>query len=134
MGDGGIPRATDRAAHAHGSARIRSFYSAVTGAAGMRRARRRQSSSLPVHATIPPVFDSIVAPVAQSSSDFSPPLAHFMHEALDNQPLLDGNGLPVERRLEVLMETLTALLGRPIVHVLRNADPVIRALLANELK
>lgn len=68
------------------------------------------------------------------SGDFSPSLAHVIHKALNQQPLLNGNGLPVERGLEVLVETLPALLGRPIVHVLGNANPVIGALLANQLK
>jgi hypothetical protein len=32
------------------------------------------------------------------------------------------------------MESLPALLGRPVVHVLRNAYPVVGALLADQLK
>jgi hypothetical protein len=102
--------------------------------AGWARGSGRETSSLAVHAAVPPVLDCIVAAVAESSGDLRPSLAHLIDHALDHQALLGGDGIPIQRGLQVLMESLPALLGRPVVHVLRNAYPVVGALLADQLK
>ena len=65
-----------------------------------------------VHSTIPPVLDSVVAAATQTTSDLSPTLAHLSDHLLDENALLWSDRIMVEVRLEVLVETLTALLGR----------------------
>jgi hypothetical protein len=65
-----------------------------------------------VHSTIPPVLDGIVAATPQTTSDLGPTLAHLSDHLLDENALFGGDGIMVEVGLEVLVETLTALLGR----------------------
>lgn len=103
-------------------------------ASGVRRAGGRETSSLAVHAAVPPVLNCIVAAVSKASCNLGPALAHFVDHPLDHQALLSRDGLTVQRGLEVLVEALPALLGRAVVHVLRDADPVVGALFANQLK
>ena len=118
MGDGRETRLADRTAHAHRGPRIRGFDAAVVGAGGGMVRASRETSPLAVHATIPPVLHGVVAAVAQSSCDLGPSLSHLVDHALDHQPLLGGDGFTVQRRLQILVEALPTLLGRPIVHVL----------------
>lgn len=93
-----------------------------------------ESSSLPVHASIPPVLDGVVAAVAQSPGDLRPALSHFVDHPFDHHALLGGDGLVVQGRLQVLVESLPALLGRSVAHVLRDAYPVVGSLFAHELE
>lgn len=124
-GAGGVVR--DRVASSvdHGSAGIRSFHSAAVrpGAVG-----RREASSLAVHAAVPPILDGVVAAVPESAGDFGPALAHLVDHAFDHQALLSRDGLAVQRGLQILMKSFTALLGRSEVHVLGDANPVVGAL------
>lgn len=104
---------------------------AVEGASG---GRAGQATALAVHASIPPVLDSVVTAIAEATGNLSPTLAHLIHHPLDHETFLGRNGLTVERGFQVLVEALSTLLGRAIVHVLRNSNPVVRALLANKLE
>lgn len=113
--------------------RIRSLDTAAVRCARERGGGGGKTTALAVHAAIPPVLDCVVTAVTQSTSDLSPALAHVVHHALDHQALIGRNGLAVQRGLEVLVESLPALLGRPVVHVLRDAHPVIGALFAHQL-
>jgi hypothetical protein len=65
-----------------------------------------------VHSTIPPVLDGIVAATTQTTGDLGPTLAHLGDHLLDENALLGSDGIMVEVGLEVLVESLTALLGR----------------------
>lgn len=65
-----------------------------------------------VHSTVPPVLDGIVAAATQTTCDLSPTLAHLGDHLLDENALFGSDGIMVEVRLEVLVETLAALLGR----------------------
>lgn len=65
-----------------------------------------------VHSTVPPVLDGVVTAATQTTCDLSPTLAHLSDHLLDENALLRSDGVMVEVRLEVLVETLTALLGR----------------------
>lgn len=93
-----------------------------------------ETSSLAIHAAVPPVLDGIVAAVAESASDLRPTLSHVVDHALDQQAFLGRDGLTVQRRLQVLVEAFSALLGRAKVHVLGDANPVVRPLFADELQ
>lgn len=125
-GAGSVVR--DRVASAvdHGCAGIGSFHSAAVGSGGA--VGRREASSLAVHAAVPPILDGVVAAVAESAGDFGPALAHLVDHAFNHQALLGGDGLAVQRGLQVLMESFAALLGRSEVHVLGDANPVVGAL------
>jgi len=85
-------------------------------------------ASAAVHATIPPVLDSIVAATAQAASDLGPALAHLGDHLLNQLTLLGSDGVMVEVGLQVLVISLTALLGRASAHHARDADPVMGAL------
>lgn len=109
-----------------------------TAAVGCARERRggsagRETSSLAVHAAIPPVLDSIITAVAQSACNLCPTLAHLIHHVFNHQTLVSRNGLAVQRGFEVLVESLPTLLGRAVVHVLGDTHPVVGALIAHQL-
>jgi hypothetical protein len=87
-----------------------------------------------VDTSIPPVLDRIVAAARKSPGDLGPPLPDFSNEPLDQFPLFGGNGLVVECGLQVLMEALPALFGRPSSNQVRNANPVVRTMGLNELE
>ena len=86
------------------------------------------ASSSAVHTAVPPVFDGIVAPSTQAASDFSPSFAHLGDHLLDENALLWSDGFMVQVGLQVLMEPLPALLGRPGLDCLRDADPIVSAM------
>jgi hypothetical protein len=65
-----------------------------------------------VHSTVPPVLDSIVAAASQTTCDLGPTLTHLGDHLLDENALFGSDGIMVEVRLEVLVETLATLLGR----------------------
>lgn len=73
-------------------------------------------ASATVHAAIPPVLDSVVAAAAQAASDLSPALAHLSDHLLNQLTLLGSDGVMVEVGLQVLVISLTALLGRASAH------------------
>lgn len=140
--DGGVGRRGGREATAEGTAvdgrspRVWCFDSAAVGCAregSGGSSRGRKTPPLAVHAAIPPVLDGIVTAVAQSAGNLSPPLAHVVHHAFDQQALFSGDRLAVQGRFEVLVEALPTLLGRPVVHVLGDAHPVVGALFAHQL-
>jgi len=91
-------------------------------------------TSAPVDTSIPPVLDSVVAAARKSPSNLRPPLSNFSDEPLDEFALLWGNGLVVERGLQVLVEAFPALLGSPGSDEVRNANPVVRAMSLDELE
>jgi hypothetical protein len=64
-----------------------------------------------VLATIPPIFDGIITPVIETAGNLGPAFAHFFDKAFNLQTLLWSNRVVVKRRLEVLMVSLTTLLG-----------------------
>ena len=64
-----------------------------------------------VHSTVPPVLDGIVTAASQTTCDLGPALTHLGDHLLDENALLGSDGIMVEVRLEVLVETLAALLG-----------------------
>jgi hypothetical protein len=64
-----------------------------------------------VLAAIPPILDGIVTSVIEPAGDLGPAFAHFFDETFNLQTLLWRNGVMVKRWLEVLMVSLTTLLG-----------------------
>ena len=111
----------------HGRLVVRSFDFPIAGP-GRAGRRDRKASSFSVHASVPPILDCVVAAVSQSASDFGPSLAHIFYHAFNHQALLGGNGLSIQRRLQVLVESFPALLGRSKVHVLGDANPIVGTL------
>jgi len=63
-----------------------------------------------IHASVPPVFDSVVAPVSQPPSDLSPPLPHLLHHLLYQLALLGRYRLMIQGWLKILVIALPALL------------------------
>lgn len=49
----------------------------------------------PVHATVPPILDCIVASVAQSSCNLGPSLAHLLYQLFDHFTFLSGDGFMI---------------------------------------
>lgn len=92
-----------------------------------------QASALTVHIAVPPVLDCIVTAVAKSASDLCPAFAHLIHHALDHKPFVRRDGSVVERWLEILVESFSALLGRTEVHLLRDSDPIVGSLFVHQL-
>lgn len=68
-------------------------------------------ASSSVHASIPPVLYGVVASSSQSSRDLGPTLSHLGDHLLDHDTFLGGDGVVVEVRLQVLVVSLSALLG-----------------------
>ena len=87
-----------------------------------------------VHAAIPPVLDGVVASAMQSASNLGPPLAHLGDHPLNQDTLLGRDGIQVQRRLEILVEPLTALLGRPGLHELRDAHPIVSSVTVDQIE
>ena len=56
--------------------------------------------------------DGVVAAATEPSRDLGPALSHLGDHLLDENALLGSDGIMVKVGLEVLVETLTALLGR----------------------
>lgn len=115
------------------SSLIRRLDAAVAGAGGV-TVLCGQASSFAVHAAVPPVLDSVVAAIAQSSGNFGPALAHFVDHPLNHHALFGCDGRMIQRWLEILVESLSALLGGPELHMLRDANPVVGSLLAHQLQ
>jgi hypothetical protein len=68
-------------------------------------------ASSSVHPSIPPILDGIVAASTKSAGDLGPSLAHFRNHLLDHDAFLGSDGVMVEVGLQVLMISLSALLG-----------------------
>lgn len=104
--------------------------------AGSRAGRRRlvsQSSHMAdptsaIGAAVPPVFDSIVAAAGEVTGDFRPFLAVLGHKLLYEHTFLSGDGVAIERGLQVLVVALTALFGQSGAKQSQNTDPVCWAL------
>lgn len=58
---------------------------------------------------VPPILDCVVAAAFESSGDFGPPLAHLLHQLLDQLAFLWCDGFMVQGGLEVLVKSLAAL-------------------------
>lgn len=86
------------------------------------------SSAASVHPPIPPVLDGVVTSTTQPSCNLRPALAHLRHHLLDQHTLFGRDGLVVEVGLEVLVEPLSALLGRASLDGLGDSDPVVGAM------
>lgn len=92
------------------------------------------ASSSAVHAAIPPVLDGVVAASAKAAGDLGPALAHFANHLLDENALLGSDGVMVEVGFQILVETFATLLGRAGLNGRRDADPVVGAMDADEMK
>lgn len=89
----------------------------------------------PVLAAVPPVLDGVVAAaITQPPGDLGPLLADFPHKLLDQVPLRLGDGIGVEAWPQVLVVPLPALLGRPPLDLVGDADPVQRARALHEVQ
>lgn len=65
----------------------------------------------PVLAAVPPVLHCVVAASLEPPCDLSPPLAHLSDHLLDQLPLFRRDWVVVQRRLQILVVSLSALLG-----------------------
>lgn len=88
----------------------------------------------PVLATIPPVLDSIVAASVEASSNLSPLLTHLPDQALNQLAFFGSDGVMVKGGLEVLVKSFAALFWCSCTEHLRDADPVVGALLLDNLQ
>lgn len=86
-----------------------------------------------VHAAIPPVLDGVVTAAVESSRDLSPPLPNLGDQTFDEEAFLGTNRFVIQRRLQILMISLSTLLRRSRANELCDAYPVERALSVNEL-
>lgn len=98
-----------------------------------RKRRALQTPSLATHAAIPPILDRVVTAVTQLAGNLGPTLARVIHLVCYQQTLLGRNRLMVQRRLELLVEALSTLLGGPVEHVLRDAHLIVGTLLLHQL-
>lgn len=102
---------------------------AVVGAGGRHNLQRTPAS---VGAAVPPILDGIVQAATQMAGNFGPFFAVLGHKLLNQKPFLEGDGVAVEQRLQILVVTLAALLGRPAAQQTRDADPVCWAVHGND--
>lgn len=84
-------------------------------------------------ATIPPVLHRIVAASLESPCDLSPPLTHLGHHLLNHLSLIRRDRVVVQCRLQVLMISLSALLGGSCVDFVGDTDPVMWAIARDEI-
>ena len=76
-----------------------------------------------ISAAVPPVLHGIVRTAVEMPGNLRPLLAVPRYKLLDVAALLLGDGLVVERGLEVLMVALAALLGGACAKKLRKCAP-----------
>lgn len=81
-----------------------------------------------IHTTVPPIFDSIVTPASQSTSNLGPAFAHLGNQLLDQNSLFGCDGLVVKIGFQILVKAFTALLRRPSLDGARDANPVVSAM------
>lgn len=86
-----------------------------------------------VHAAVPPVLYSVVAPAMKPSCNLSPTLSHLANQALYEKPFFRTDGFVVEGRLEILVVSFAALFGRARADELCDSDPVEGPLGVDEL-
>lgn len=86
------------------------------------------SSAASVHPPVPPILDGVVTSTTQASCNLRPALAHLRHHLLNQHTLFGRDGLVVEIGLEVLVEPLSALLGRASLDGLGDSHPVVGAM------
>ena len=91
-----------------------------------------QRTPASVGAAVPPILDGIVQAATQMAGNFGPFFAVLGHKLLNQKPFLEGDGVAVEQRLQILVVTLAALLGRPAAQQTRDADPVCWAVHGND--
>ena len=87
-----------------------------------------------IHTAVPPVLDRIVAAAVESAGNLGPSLAHLSHHSLNHDTFFGRDRVEVQRRLQVLVVTLAALLGRARLNELRDAHPVVGALTVDKIK
>ena len=92
------------------------------------------ASFSPIHTTVPPVLHCIIAPVTESPGNFGPSLAHFLHKLLNHLSLLCRDRFVIKGWFEILVISLSTLLRRSMLHVLRYADPIVGTLSADEVQ
>ena len=63
-----------------------------------------------VHAAIPPILHCIVAASPEAPRNLSPPFAHLGDHLLNQKAFFGGDGIVDEIGLQILVETLPALL------------------------
>jgi hypothetical protein len=88
----------------------------------------------PIHASIPPIFDSVIAAIPQSPCNLRPTTSHVSHHLLDHLSLLMSDRIVIQGLFQVLMVALSTLLGCSMLHMLRYANPIIRALLLDQIE
>lgn len=91
-------------------------------------------ASSSVHASIPPVLYGVVASSSQSSRDLGPSLSHLGDHLLDHDTFLRGDRVMVEIRLQVLVVSLSALLGGPGLDGGRYPHPVVGSMDIDEMQ
>lgn len=84
--------------------------------------------------TIIPIFDLVVAPTTQSSSNLSPLWSLLSVKSFDRYAFFWGNGSPVDRRLEVLMVALPALFRISRTVLFRYIHPRFSAVVVHQIK
>jgi hypothetical protein len=63
-----------------------------------------------VHATVPPVLDGVVAPIAQPSCNLSPPFAHLFNQLFNHLSFTRIDWFVVQIGFEVLVVAFSTLL------------------------
>jgi hypothetical protein len=85
-----------------------------------------------IDASVPPVLDGIIAASWNPSSNFGPAFAQLLNQLLDQPTFGFSDRIAVESGLQILVIAFSALLWRPAIHHLRDADPVLGAKLTDQ--
>lgn len=88
----------------------------------------------PVLLAIVPVLDLVVASTTECSSYLSPLRTFFGVISFDGHALFRRDGAPVDRRLQILVIALPALLGVPAAMFLRDVHPRFRPVIVDKIK
>lgn len=89
-------------------------------------------SASAVCSSVPPVLDGVIRTAVEMAGNLGPLFAVLCHQLLNVDALLLGNGAVVERGLEVLVVSFSALFGRARAENLRDAHPVGGAMVVYE--
>ena len=87
-----------------------------------------------IHASIPPVFDSIVTAIPKSSSNFCPATSHITHHPFNHFSFLVSDRVMIQRLFQILVVSFSTLLRCPVLHVLRDAYPIVGTFLLDKIK
>lgn len=87
-----------------------------------------------IHAAVPPIFDGVVASTTKAAGNFRPPFPHLTHQSFDDGTFIRRNGIVVQRRFQILVETFPALLGRPRSDQVGYPHPIMSTLGMHKLK